>query len=648
MNRKKQTFWFKFIALLLPVMLLLLLEACLRVAGYGNDLSVFVEDAKYGNYLLLNERVSLRYFLEEGLATRGNRDLFLKKKKKDAVRIFVQGESTAAGFPYFYNGSFPRMLSYRLQHTFPETEWEVVNLSITALNSYSLYDFADEIIAQHPDAVIINAGHNEYYGALGVGSTGATGKSVALGRLGIAFRKTKTGQLLSRVIASFRREADHSNADQTLMEVMAGNQEIPFDSKIYHAGLVQFEKNLQGTLEKYHKAGIRVFLTNTVSNLKNQPPFHSVLSVDNPQPAAWRNTFDAAREQWEQQRDTSAMLASIRQLHDIDTCYAHSWYVLGGIRYAQHDFAAAKEAFLKAKELDALRFRAPEAINSIIRDLSRRYDNVAFVDVAQSFEEHSNGGIIGENLMLEHLHPNLPGHFIIADALFNAMEKEKFKGITTTPPDTATFNKAWAALPLTEADSLKGAYITLSMRTKWPFNEILPPDRPVKSPIETLAKNLTNRNIKWGNTMLDLMQYYRKAGRLEMAVKAGEQIIFEYPYEYALYEETVNLCIDTKQFRKGIFYARKAFALKKTTEMALRLSILYLKSDEPEQALSPLDYLIAMGSGKEFVQMKDVAQKVIVAKRKLAQDRSNPALRDEIYRYYMTMQNTDAAEKYKP
>ena len=42
---------------------------------------------------------------------------------------------------------------------------------MAAVTSYVLLDFADEIIAQQPDAVVIYTGHNEYLGIGGVGSS---------------------------------------------------------------------------------------------------------------------------------------------------------------------------------------------------------------------------------------------------------------------------------------------------------------------------------------------------------------------------------------------------------------------------------------------------------------------------------------------
>ena len=654
----KKDFLFKVMACLLPLVLLLLLEAALRLAGFGDNLSLFTEDPKYPEFLHLNNKVSLRYFLLEKNATSGNKELFHKTKRNGVTRIFVQGESTSVGFPYFHNGAFPRMLSYRLQHTFPETQWEIINLSMTALNSYALYDFADEIIAQQPDAVIINAGHNEFYGALGVGSTGKIGNSVIAGRWGIALRKTKTGRLLSKFMSAFSPDADKTDYNQTLMKRMVKSQEIAFGSKTYQAGITQFEKNLKGTLDKYHKAGVKVYLTNAVSNRKDLPPFISVLSTANPQPEQWRTTFDTALNRWKQQQDT-AMLQTIYQLHSVDSCFAQSWYVLGEIAYAQKDYAVAYRAYLKAKELDALRFRAPEAINGIIRELSLQYDNVVFVDVEKSFEAHSPGGIIGENLILEHLHPNLLGHFIIADALYRSIERDNFQGITgndgLTPEDVTlpltetdnAFEEAWAALPLTEADSLTGVFSNWLLREGWPFNEPLPADDGhEKSLEEAIAGGLAVRTIKWEAAMLQLMEHYISARQLDKAVKIGESFLLEYPYEQAFYNQTVNLCIDAKQYSKGIFYAQKSYALTKTPETARQLVILYMKQDEPANALPYIDILISSGGNVDYRPMKDIAQKIIAAQKQLLQDNNNQALKNEIYQYYMTIQNVEAANKY--
>lgn len=77
-----------------------------------------------------------------------------------------------------HHGSEPRQracCSSGSSGPFRQRRIEVVTTAVSAVTSYTLLDFVDEIIEQSPDAVVIYAGHNEYVGLLGVGS----GSSIA-------------------------------------------------------------------------------------------------------------------------------------------------------------------------------------------------------------------------------------------------------------------------------------------------------------------------------------------------------------------------------------------------------------------------------------------------------------------------------------
>ena len=165
---------FKIIAVALPFAILILIEVLLRLAGYGNDLRLFKTD-ETGKFYYLNPQIGKRYFTQEINATNGNMDFFKKEKSPGTLRIFVLGSSTALGFPYMYNGAFPRMLKYRLQRHYPELDIEMVNLSMSAINSYAVLDMAKEISGYDPDAVLIYTGQNEYHGTLGVASSSRFG-----------------------------------------------------------------------------------------------------------------------------------------------------------------------------------------------------------------------------------------------------------------------------------------------------------------------------------------------------------------------------------------------------------------------------------------------------------------------------------------
>jgi tetratricopeptide (TPR) repeat protein len=89
-------------------------------------------------------------------------DLFAAAKPARGLRLFVLGGSSAAGFPFPHNGTFSRVLGEALRDVLPNDSIEVVNVAIAGANSSSaMRDFAGEVIAERPDAVLIYGGRDE-------------------------------------------------------------------------------------------------------------------------------------------------------------------------------------------------------------------------------------------------------------------------------------------------------------------------------------------------------------------------------------------------------------------------------------------------------------------------------------------------------
>src|SRR5690606_7235504 len=127
---------------------------------------------------------------------------------------------------------------------------EIINTGITAVNSYTLWDLTDDIIDQKPNLIIIYAGHNEYYGALGVGSSITYGNHPAFIRSYLSLKKFRFFQFLEN---SYYKLNNHdrtnpSTRQTTLMEVMTREQRIPYKSQVYLGGLKQYESNLDKIL----------------------------------------------------------------------------------------------------------------------------------------------------------------------------------------------------------------------------------------------------------------------------------------------------------------------------------------------------------------------------------------------------------------
>ena len=214
--------------------------------------------------------------------------------------MFVQGGSSAAGWPYGYGASLAGMLQHRLQSAFPQRNIEVIDTAMVAVNSYTLLDFADEIIAQQPDAVLIYAGHNEYLGILGVGSVVSVGRARPVVLAWLALHELRLFQLLERAytaitawLPSGKETTQESRG--TLMHRIVGERCIPLDSELYHEGMAQFHGNLAVLLERYRKAGVPVFIGTLASNEKALEPFISALTAGTDE-VEWRSNYETVVE----------------------------------------------------------------------------------------------------------------------------------------------------------------------------------------------------------------------------------------------------------------------------------------------------------------------------------------------------------------
>ena len=89
----------------------------------------------------------------------------------ETFRIVFVGASTVEGFPYYTELAFPRQVELLLQQQLPNRRIEVLNAAIVGINSFALADFVPRALRCEPDLVVLYAGHNEFYGPGGVGST---------------------------------------------------------------------------------------------------------------------------------------------------------------------------------------------------------------------------------------------------------------------------------------------------------------------------------------------------------------------------------------------------------------------------------------------------------------------------------------------
>ena len=645
---KRKIGLFKGISILLvPLTILFLFEMGLRIFNYGDNLDLFITDKGNSNYLVFNPDASKRYFTDNNFATIGNLEPFKKKKDNNTIRIFVLGESTTIGYPYFHNGSFHRWLQYRLMHTFPDKNFEIINLSLTAVNSYTVLGFAKEVVNYEPDAVLIYTGHNEFYGALGAASTQYISSNRFIVNLILDLRELKLAQLIINVyesLTSFHND-DKAEHSETRMQLMAAKQEIPYRSALYKKGVTQFETNMDAVLSLFNEHHIPVFLSNLVSNEKDLKPFISIEPNDSLASAFKKDYLTGLKAL--NNNDFSGAYQYLSQAEKQYNNSAFCNYYLGKVCFSRGDFEQARQYFLKAQDLDGLRFRAPEEFNTIITKLCLRYPNTHLVDTKGAFESYADHRIIGNELILDHVHPDLKGYAIMSDAFYNELRKTKVLPVGDLDNEMS-FTQLLQRMPVSRTDSIAGMDRIFNLKSHWPYNDPKAKDSiKADNAEQTFAYDLVFNKANWSVTMNSLYIYYVGYHRYKEAKDVVENLILEDPGNDDLYEKAAALDGALKDDKSALYNFKKSFALSPSFEKARYILVLYLKYDQPENAIPYIDYGISNNtSGLNLNGLKTYTENVIQLKKSYLADSTNVEILNQIAGTYLSMNNQDGAEKY--
>jgi len=514
---RKTIFWL--ILALMPFLFFAVLEVILRLSNFGQSYPLFIPDSSQPGFDLVNPDVIKRYFPKPDMApaVKIESTYFTHEKRPDALRIVVQGESTAAGFPYGLGASLAGILQQRLQNQFPDRYVEVIQTAMAAVNSYTLLDFSDDIVKIKPDAVVIYTGHNEFLGVMGVGSAYAS-HSRAMTLLMLRLKDVRIYQALQRIY-NWIKPAPISAADggnRTLMAKVAREKNIEIGSALYQQGLDQFAGNMEMLLARYRKAGIPVYLGTIASNLRNHPPFNSPNSDPEFQKTIDDVTVKLSMDinSDDAKNLTESLLKSLGEKHN-----AMAAYRLGQLYDLASDYESAKHWYVNARDWDQLRFRAPSAVNDIIKKIAT-YDGVYLVESEEGLAKQSPQKIIGKEFMLEHLHPNVDGYFWLGDSFFQAL----LQHLGMEPKvSRVTVDIARQQVPVLPAEVYTAQTSIERLLADYPFSI---PSRGIRQvPVidwhDQLGRDMIEHKINWLQMLQQSIKNYQKENNIAGVANAA-------------------------------------------------------------------------------------------------------------------------------
>lgn len=398
-------------AIAAPLLLLALIEGALRLFNVGYSTSLMEPCRIQGQPASCYNLFFSAPFFPPGMIKAPQFFTVPAKKAPNTFRIVILGESAAMGDPDYAYG-FGRYLEVMLRSRFSGMKFEVINTGMVAINSHVSRVIAREIADYQPELFIVYAGSNEVIGPYGPGSV-LTSSSLSLPVIhaSIFANSTRIGQLLAR--------GDKPRSQWQGMEMFL-DRKVRADSPRMKPAYNNFAANLQDIVSAGNKAGAHVILSTVATNLRDSSPFAS-LHRENITPEQLQ-TWDALVQKGITQENASACADALEQYAEaaqIDDAYADLHFRMARCLTMTGNLAAAKDHYVRARDLDALRFRADSRINDTIRYIAQSSGKSAtLADTEALFSANSRNAIIGNELMYDHVHLTPLGSYLMARSLF--------------------------------------------------------------------------------------------------------------------------------------------------------------------------------------------------------------------------------------
>jgi lysophospholipase L1-like esterase len=410
------------------------LELLLRVLGAGEGPPAYDPMVGFSAAVPLFEpaeradgipifRVSPARLLNETGAEPMREREFRAEKPSNGFRVFVVGESSAAGHPYPPAYAFGAWLERRLQADLPDLSVEVVNAAVAGYSSRRALVALREITSFQPDVVIVYSGHNEwaerrYYSRLiemnpwlfRLRERLCSTRLFTVASHWLSPHRESPREALERFVAGQRQEFTEMFAVFS-RRVEGGSYATP-EQIAQRDGL--YRLNLEEIARTAQEAGAHVVFLTLSQNFADWSPGASTHrpGLTDPEAAGWQALF-AEGERAAAGGDCRAALAAWDRALAIDDEYALLHYRIAGCQRALQQWDLARAQYRRASDLDRVPHGAPTHFNDWIRSIAAR-SGALVVDTDALLASASEHGLVGDDLIVEFVHPNLRAHQLIA------------------------------------------------------------------------------------------------------------------------------------------------------------------------------------------------------------------------------------------
>lgn len=360
-----------------------------------------------------------------------NRQSFALNKDPGTYRIFTLGGSTTYGRPYDDSTSFSGWLRDLLPAVDNSKNWEVINAGGISYASYRVAKLMEELIQYQPDLFVIYTGHNEFLEE----RTYREIKEMSpfLRSTASLLQKTRTWTAMSSALKSLNLSSEAENGDRynlsgevdAILDRSVGLDGYKRDEALQGHVIKHFRVSLEQMVRFARSVGAQVVFVTPGSNLKDCSPFKSQDTKGISSAAIQRSNDLLTMSKpmvWEKQWDI--VLNFLDQAITLNPDYADLHFRRGQALFALGRFNEAKEEFITAGDDDVCPLRALTPMSKIVAEVARAQQTM-LVDFEDLLEKRmlsmKRPAILGEEFFLDHVHPTIEGHKLLAIALLETM-----------------------------------------------------------------------------------------------------------------------------------------------------------------------------------------------------------------------------------
>jgi tetratricopeptide (TPR) repeat protein len=185
-------------------------------------------------------------------------------------------------------------------------------------------------------------------------------------RARIFLNSTRLGQLVGKVTGASQKNTPEWRGMEMFLD-----RQVRADSPQMRPVYENFATNLRDIVTVARRSGAQVLISTVATNLKDCAPFASLHreGIREDELRSWEGLVKRGAD-LENAGSYAEALKLYLSAADIDPQYAELQFRIARCLWALGDFAGAKERFVRAQDLDTLRFRADSRLNEIIRSLA--------------------------------------------------------------------------------------------------------------------------------------------------------------------------------------------------------------------------------------------------------------------------------------